>query len=111
MQGAGSCLRREWGYAARLDLPIQRRMEIPEGLIVRAIPGSRGVEHGDHQPWVSSANPAGGLDVFGSGLRLAHHSHEAQPVDIYSDGDHVGSEDDIEGRRIWMPDKIGRAHV
>ena len=43
VQGAGSRLRRERGHAARLDLPVERRMEVPEGLVVRAVPGLRRV--------------------------------------------------------------------
>ena len=103
-KAAVACLRRERGHAGRLDLPVQRRVEVPEGLVVRAVPGSRRVEHGDHQPGVSAADPARGLDVLGGRLRLAHHGHEAEPVDVDADGDHVGREDDIEGLRIWMPD-------
>ena len=71
---------------------------------MRAVPGFRGVEHGDHQAGVASADAAGGLDVLRGRLGLAHHGHEAQPIDIHADRDHVGGEDDIEGLRIWVPD-------
>ena len=65
-----------------------------------AVPGLRGVEHGDDQAGIAPADAARGLDVLGGRLRLAHHRHEAQAVDVHADRDHVGGEDDVERLRV-----------
>src|SRR5699024_9545772 len=43
-----------------------------------------------------SAHPASSLDVFGARWWLPHHRHEAEPVHIEADGDHVRGQDNIE---------------
>src|SRR5699024_5231837 len=44
-----------------------------------------------------SAHPASSLDVFGARWWLPHHRHEAEPVQIEADGDHVRGQANIEG--------------
>ena len=40
-------------------------------------------------PFVAAADAASRLDVFGGGLRLAEHAHQAQAGDVQTDRDHV----------------------
>ncbi len=88
---------REGGHRRGLDLAVEGRVEVLEVLVVGAVAGAGRVEHDRHQARMGAADPAGGLDVFGSGLRLAHHGHQAEAVHVHAHSDHVGGQQDVHG--------------
>ena len=78
-------------HAGGLHVAVERLVEEPEPLVVRAVARAIDVEDRDDQTRLvrATSHPRGRLDVFGRHLRLGKDGHQAKPGDIEADRDHV----------------------
>ena len=91
-------------------MAVEGLMPVGEQLVVGAIARAVGVEQHQHQPglvlfWLVAeltAHAAGGLDVFGGGLGLIEHHHQAEACDVQAHRDHVGGQGDIQALLIHI---------
>jgi hypothetical protein len=73
--------------ACRLDRAIEAGMELAEALIVQAVTRLVHVEQREYQSRFVGlpSDTARRLNVFGCGLRLSLHDHQAEALDVEAD--------------------------
>jgi hypothetical protein len=74
-----------------LDVQLNPRVIIVVTLKMRLIPWSCLIEQRYHEPIAIPPYPPSRLKVFRGRARLTVHYHQAQPIDIDTDREHVGA--------------------
>ena len=80
-----------------LDVVVERGVVVLEPLVVRQVAGPGPVVDGEDQARKLPADPAGRLDVLGRRLGLTGDDHQAEPLHVHADRDHVGRQQHVEG--------------
>ena len=96
---------RERRHAGRLDPAVEGLVVGDEALVVRAIPRLVDVEqrHDEARALVVAAHAARRLDVLGASSSAGpQHHHEAEPLDVDADGDHVAGERHVHGACFFV---------
>ena len=94
--------RRERRDRLRLDMLVERRVIVLEGLVVREVARARPCEDRANETGKRAAYATGRLNVLGRSFRLAVDDHHAQAIHVDADGQHVGREHDVDRARVAL---------